>query len=316
MNQLDAIKKFTTIVADSCDIESIHQYYPMDATTNPSLVLKAVSLNNYHYLIEDAINYAQIEGGNKRNKIINASDKLSVNIGLEILKIIPGHISTEIDVRFSFNRSMCISKAEKIIKLYEESGVKRSRVLIKIAATWEGIRAAAELEKKGINCNLTLIFSLAQARACAEAGVYLISPFIGRIYDWHIKNNTKFAYQSEIDPGVKFVCDVYHYYKKHKYNTIIMGSSFRNINQILQLAGCDKLTISPDLLKKLQSSNLPVNRRLFPLKEFSQKPSSISEAEYRWQHNQNAMAVEKLSDGIRQFAVDQERLESILENKI
>ena len=316
MNQLDALKQFTTVVADSGDIESIRHYHPEDATTNPSLILKAAGLDAYNHLIDDAIEYAKKQGGSKETQIINASDKVAINLGMEILKSVPGRVSTEVDARLSFDRGMCVTKAEKLVRLYEENGIDRSRILIKLASTWEGIRAAEELEKNGINCNLTLLFSFAQARACAEAGVFLISPFVGRIYDWYNSRKPMEPYVADEDPGVKSVRRIYDYYKKHRYETVIMGASFRKVEQILALAGCDRLTLSPNLLQELQSSDAPVERKLEPSTEGFHQPSPLSEAEFRWEHNQDPMAVEKLSDGIRQFAVDQQKLEDVLAAKL
>ncbi|MBP2198626.1 transaldolase [Pantoea cypripedii] len=312
MNQLDALKQFTTVVADSGDIESIRHYHPEDATTNPSLILKAAGLDAYKHLIDDAIDYAKKQGGSKETQIINASDKVAINLGMEILKSVPGRVSTEVDARLSFDRGMCVTKAEKLIRLYEENGIDRSRILIKLASTWEGIRAAEELQKNGINCNLTLLFSFAQARACAEAGVFLISPFVGRIYDWYNSRKPLDPYVVDEDPGVKSVRRIYDYYKKHRYNTVIMGASFRKVEQILALAGCDRLTISPNLLEELANSDAPLERKLEPSTEGFHQPAPLSEAEFRWEHNQDPMAVEKLSDGIRQFAVDQQKLEDVL----
>ncbi|MFH8132946.1 transaldolase [Pantoea osteomyelitidis] len=316
MNQLDALKQFTTVVADSGDIESIRHYHPEDATTNPSLILKAAGLDAYNHLIDDAIEYAKKQGGSKETQIINASDKVAINLGMEILKSVPGRVSTEVDARLSFDRGMCVTKAEKLVRLYEENGIDRSRILIKLASTWEGIRAAEELEKNGINCNLTLLFSFAQARACAEAGVFLISPFVGRIYDWYNSRKPMEPYVADEDPGVKSVRRIYDYYKKHRYETVIMGASFRKVEQILALAGCDRLTLSPNLLEELQSSDAPVERKLEPSTEGFHQPSPLSEAEFRWEHNQDPMAVEKLADGIRQFAVDQQKLEDVLAAKL
>ncbi|ARU94851.1 transaldolase [Tatumella citrea] len=312
MNQLDALKQFTTVVADSGDIQSIRDYQPQDATTNPSLVLKAAVLPACQPLIDDAIQYANLQGGNKETRIINASDRVAVNLGVEILKSIPGRISTEVDARLSFNRGMCVAKAEKLVRMYEEQNIDRSRILIKLASTWEGIKAAEELEQLGINCNLTLLFSFAQARACAEAGVYLISPFVGRISDWYHSRNPETAYQADEDPGVKSVRNIYDYYKKHRYPTIIMGASFRNTGQVLALAGCDRLTISPELLHALKNSDAPVEQKLQASVEAFHQPAPLSEDEFRWQHNQDAMAVDKLAEGIRQFATDQQKLEDML----
>lgn len=316
MNQLDALKQYTTVVADSGDIESIRHYHPEDATTNPSLILKAAGLDAYKHLIDDAIDYAKKQGGSKETQIINASDKVAINLGMEILKSVPGRVSTEVDARLSFDRGMCVTKAEKLVRLYEEYGIDRSRILIKLASTWEGIKAAEELEKNGIQCNLTLLFSFAQARACAEAGVFLISPFVGRIYDWYNSRKPIDPYVVDEDPGVKSVRRIYDYYKKHRYSTVIMGASFRKVEQIQALAGCDRLTISPNLLEELANSNAPLERKLEPSTEGFHQPASLSEAEFRWEHNQDPMAVEKLSDGIRQFAIDQQKLEDVLSSRL
>ncbi|PLK58933.1 transaldolase [Candidatus Palibaumannia cicadellinicola] len=318
MNQLEGLKQFTTVVADSGDIESIYHYTPQDVTTNPSLILKAARLSSYQTLLENVLIYARKQGGNRETKIINASDKLAVNIGVEILKKVPGRISTEVDARLSFDRDMCIAKARKIVSLYQEQGIHKSRVMIKIASTWEGIKAAEELEKDGINCNLTLIFSFAQARACAEAGVYLISPFVGRIYDWYYQRQLLEPYSVYDDPGIKSVQAIYNYYKQHRYQTVIMGASFRKVEQILALAGCDRLTISPAMLEELCNLYQHVERKLFPSIETEafHQPAPLSESEFRWEHNQDAMAVDQLADGIRQFARDQQNLEKILAEKL
>jgi transaldolase len=312
MNQLDALKKITTVVADSGDIESIRHFEPQDATTNPSLILKAADLPQYQNLIKDALDYARKQGGSKETQVVNATDKLAVNIGVEILKSVPGRISTEVDARLSFNSELCIEKARKLIGLYQDQGIDKSRILIKLASTWEGIKAAEKLEKEGINYNLTLLFSFAQARACAEAGVYLISPFVGRIYDWYKAKDPDATYDVEKDPGVKSVRDIYDYYKSHDYPTVIMGASFRKVEQILALAGCDRLTISPNLLEELKASNEPVERKLQPSGKGGKKPAPLTQAEFLWEHHQDAMAVEKLAEGIRAFAVDQKKLEDML----
>ncbi len=316
MNQLENLKKFTTIVIDSSNIEYIKRYYPTNATTNPSLILEAAKNNIYKNLLNQAINYANKLGGSYKNKIINASDKLSVNIGIEILKHIPGHVSTEIDARLSFNYKMLINKAKKIINLYKENGIDKSRVLIKIAATWEGIKAAEILEKEDIHCNLTLIFSLAQAIACAEAKVYLISPFVGRIFDWYNQRNLLDLSNNREDPGVKFVRNIYKYFKKYNFKTIIMGASFRNIDQILALSGCDSLTISPVLLEKLYINKKMIIRNLVPNVEHNNTPSPLSESNFRWEHNQNEMAVNNLSNGIRKFGIAQDNLEKLISAKL
>lgn len=316
MSQLDELKKYTVVVADTGDIESIKQFAPQDATTNPSLVLKAAQLPQYQYLIDDAIATAKKLGSSKEEQLVIASDQVAVNIGAEILKYVPGRISTEVDARLSFDRQKCVAKARKLIALYQQKGIDKSRILIKIAATWEGIRAAEELEKEGINCNLTLLFSFAQARACAEAGVYLISPFVGRIYDWYQAKQPMQDYNVEQDPGVVSVRNIYNYYKEHQYQTVVMGASFRKVEQILALAGCDRLTISPALLQELNASAQPVERKLQPSNSSKSRPNKMSEAEFRWQHNSDAMAVEKLAEGIRLFTADQQKLEAMLLEKL
>ncbi|EAB9739259.1 transaldolase [Salmonella enterica subsp. diarizonae serovar 16:z10:e,n,x,z15] len=316
MNQLDGIKQFTTVVADSGDIESIRHYQPQDATTNPSLLLKAAGLEQYGHLIEDAITWGKKHGGTQEQQVAAASDKLAVNFGAEILKSIPGRVSTEVDARLSFDKEKSIEKARHLVELYQQQDIDKSRILIKLAATWEGIRAAEQLEKEGINCNLTLLFSFAQARACAEAGVYLISPFVGRIYDWYQARSPLEPYVVEEDPGVKSVRNIYDYFKQHRYETIVMGASFRRTEQILALTGCDRLTISPNLLKELKEKEEPVIRKLVPSSQMFHRPTPMTKAEFRWEHNQDAMAVEKLSEGIRLFAVDQRKLEDLLAAKL
>lgn len=316
MNYLDGIKKFTTVVADSGDIESIRSYQPEDATTNPSLLLKAAALPHFSHLVDDALEYGKQRGKTQEQIVAEASDKLAVNIGAEILKSIPGRVSTEVDARLSFDKEKSMSKALRLVELYEEQGIDKSRILIKLASTWEGIRAAEELEKQGIKCNLTLLFSFAQARACAEAGVYLISPFVGRIYDWYQDRKPMEPYVVEEDPGVKSVRNIYDFYKRNRFETIVMGASFRRIEQILALAGCDRLTISPALLKELQEKEGDVERKLVPSSQTFQRQTPLTEAEFRWEHNQDPMAVEKLADGIRQFAVDQRSLEDLLAAKL
>ena len=316
MSQLDALRKMTVVVADTGDIEAIKKYQPEDATTNPSLVLSASQLPQYASLIDEAVAYAKSKSADKAQQLIDAEDKLAVNIGLEILKIVPGRISTEVDARLSYDTQATVEKARKLIALYNEAGVKNDRILIKIASTWQGIRAAEILEKEGINCNLTLLFSEAQARACAEAGVYLISPFVGRILDWYKANGDKKEFAPNEDPGVISVTKIYNYYKQHGYKTVVMGASFRNIGEITELAGCDRLTISPALLKELQESHADLPRKLAYTGEIQARPALMTEAEFYWQHNMDAMAVEKLAEGIRKFAADIEKLEAMLATKL
>ena len=315
MNQLEALKAMTVVVADTGDIEAIRQYQPQDATTNPSLVLAASALPQYAPFIDNAIAYGKKQGGDRAQQLIEAEDKLAVNIGLEILNFIPGRISTEVDARLSYDSAATVAKARKIISLYQAAGVGRERILIKIAATWQGIRAAETLEKEGINCNLTLLFSQAQARACAEAGVTLISPFVGRILDWYKAHDGK-DYAPAEDPGVQSVTAIYRYYKDHGYPTIVMGASFRNRGEITELAGCDRLTIAPPLLAELQASDAALPRKLEDKGASKEKPAPLTEAEFLWQHNSDPMAVEKLAEGIRKFAADQEKLEAMLTAKL
>ena len=315
--QLDSLRSMTVVVADTGDIDAIKKYQPQDATTNPSLILSASALPQYAPLIDEAIAYAKAQSADKAQQLIDAEDKLAVNIGLEILKIVPGRISTEVDARLSYDTQATVEKARKLIALYNAAGVSNDRILIKIASTWQGIRAAEILEKEGINCNLTLLFSEAQARACAEAGVYLISPFVGRILDWYKANTDKKEYAPAEDPGVISVTKIYNYYKEYGYKTVVMGASFRNVGEIIELAGCDRLTIAPALLKELQENSTALVRKLEYYKgEVKAKPQPLTEAEFYWQHNSDAMAVEKLAEGIRKFAVDQEKLEAMLSAKL
>ena len=314
--QLDSLRQMTVVVADTGDIDAIKKYQPQDATTNPSLILSASALPQYAPLIDEAVAYAKAQSNDKAQQLIDAEDKLAVNIGLEILKIVPGRISTEVDARLSYDTQATVEKARKLIALYNAAGISNDRILIKIASTWQGIRAAEILEKEGINCNLTLLFSEAQARACAEAGVYLISPFVGRILDWYKANTDKKEYAPAEDPGVISVTKIYNYYKEYGYKTVVMGASFRNVGEIIELAGCDRLTIAPALLKELQENTTPLVRKLEYKGEVKAKPQPLTEAEFYWQHNSDAMAVEKLAEGIRKFAVDQEKLEAMLSAKL
>ena len=314
--QLDSLRNMTVVVADTGDIHAIKKYQPQDATTNPSLILSASALPQYAPLIDEAIAYGKAQSADKAQHLIDAEDKLAVNIGLEILKIVPGRISTEVDARLSYDTQATVEKARKLIALYNAAGISNDRILIKIASTWQGIRAAEILEKEGINCNLTLLFSEAQARACAEAGVYLISPFVGRILDWYKANTDKKEYAPAEDPGVISVTKIYNYYKEYGYKTVVMGASFRNVGEIIELAGCDRLTIAPALLKELQENSTALVRKLDYKGEVKAKPQPLTEAEFYWQHNSDAMAVEKLAEGIRKFAVDQEKLEAMLSAKL
>ncbi|AWB68201.1 transaldolase [Saccharobesus litoralis] len=310
--QLEQLRAVTTVVADTGDIEAIKKFQPQDATTNPSLLLKASEIPEYQPLIDEAIAWAKTQSDDLEQQVIDAGDKLSVNIGLEILKIVPGRISTEVDARLSFDKEGSLAKARKLMKLYNDAGISNDRVLIKLASTWEGIRAAEILEKEGINCNLTLLFSFAQARACAEAGAYLISPFVGRILDWYKKAEGKDAYAPSEDPGVVSVTKIYNYYKEHGYETVVMGASFRNTDEITELAGCDRLTIGPGLLDQLADTQGEVPVKLAFNGEVKARPEPMTEAEFRWEHNEDAMATEKLAEGIRNFAKDQLKLEATL----
>lgn len=313
-NLLDQLKSMTTIVADTGDIEAIRHHQPQDATTNPSLLLKASTLPEYVPLIEGAIRWAKSQSNDREQQVHDAMDKLAVDVGFEVLKYIPGRISTEVDARLSFDTAATVKKARKLIGLYNEAGISNDRVLIKIASTWEGIRAAEILECEGINCNLTLLFGFVQARACAEAGATLISPFVGRILDWH-KAHSDRDFAAEEDPGVQSVRKIYAYYKTHGYNTIVMGASFRNMDEILALAGCDRLTIAPALLKELDATQGMLECRLIDTGATEARPVPMTEAEFRWEMNEDAMATEKLAEGIRGFTVDQIKLENTLAEK-
>ena len=308
MSQLDSLKRHTTVVADTGDLESMREFKPQDATTNPSLLFKAAQQPEYRPLVEAALKDADRHGESKRTEAF--MDRLAVNFGKEILKIVPGRVSTEVDARLSFDREATIAKARELIELYEKDGISRERILIKVGTTWEGIRAAAELEQQGIHCNMTLLFSFAQAVACAEAGVTLISPFVGRIYDYYKKERGADIPAAE-DPGVQSVTRIYNYYKKFGYQTQVMGASFRKTEQIIDLAGCDLLTISTDLLDALQKASGDVTPKLTveSAKASKEEKISLDEKTFRWMHNEDAMAVEKLSDGIRRFNVDARKLE-------
>ncbi|RDJ00719.1 transaldolase [Dyella solisilvae] len=315
-SQLEQLRQYTTVVADTGDIEAIARWKPVDATTNPSLLLKAVENPAYAPLIEESIAWAKGKSNSREQQLADASDHLAVAVGRKIVELVPGRVSTEVDARLSFDVDASIAKAERLVGLYEEAGVKRDRILIKLASTWEGIRAAELLEKRGIQCNLTLLFSFEQAVACAEAGVFLISPFVGRIMDWYVTNTATKTYAPEEDPGVKSVRRIYSWYKQHGFHTVVMGASFRNIGQIQALAGCDRLTISPDLLEKLDHDNSPLPRALTDAGATDAKPTPITEAGFRWGHNEDPMATDKLADGIRKFAVDQRKLEALLTAKL
>ena len=348
-SQLEQLKEHTIVVCDTGDVDAIKRIKPQDATTNPSLIYKAANMPQYEKLIDDAVAYAKGDLGLAMvscgmyyyrgfwsecigvgiwgfdliiqlilTTTLLVQDKVAVNFGVEITKIVPGYVSTEVDARLSFDTEATIAKARKIIELYKEVGVDKSRILIKIAATWEGIKAAEVLEKEGITCNLTLIFSIAQAVACAEAGCTLISPFVGRILDWHKKDRGVSEIPAPEDPGVLSVTQIFNYYKKFGHNTIVMGASFRNTGEIVELAGCDRLTIAPQLLDELAASNEPLIKKLDASKVVEMDIAKINadEKSFRWMMNQDPMATEKLADGIRGFAADIEKLEAIITGKM
>ena len=318
MNLLEQLKKQTKVVADSGDFESVKQFKPADSTTNPSLIYAAAQNSKYAELINDAIAFANSKFTNNQNRLNIALDKLIVNFGIEILKIVPGRVSTETDARLSFDTEGTIKKAKDLISLYKEAGIDRKRILIKVASTWEGIKAAEILTGEGIHCNMTLLFSMPQAIACANANVQLISPFVGRILDWTKKNKGLDQIAPKDEPGVLLVKDIFNYYKKFGYKTEIMGASFRNIGEIIELAGCDLLTISPELLTELEQTEAPLERKLLPemAKETKIEKIEMDEKKFRWLMNEDAMATEKLAEGIRKFTDDILKLEKLLEKKL
>jgi transaldolase len=311
MTLFESLKKYTTVVADTGDVEAIARHQPQDATTNPSLLFNAAQMPAYRHLVEEASEQALKRGSGHEEMAEEFIDRLFVLFGCEILKVIPGRVSTEVAASLSFDTAATIAKARKLISLYEDNGVARERILIKIASTWEGIQAAEFLQKEGIRCNLTLLFSFAQAVACAEAGVTLISPFVGRIYDWYKKQNGGVEIAADKDPGVASVTRIYNYYKKFGYKTQVMGASFRNVNQIVRLAGCDLLTISPDLLDQLGKMEGSLSRSIDPINAKASKDERLhlNERTFRWLLNQDAMATEKLAEGIRKFNSDARHLE-------
>ena len=311
MTLLESLKRYTTVVADTGDIEAIARYHPQDATTNPSLLYHAARMPAYRHLVAEAADLASELGGSQQEMADEFIDHLFVLFGREILNVVPGRVSTEVAASLSFDSAGTLAKARKLIALYEMQGVSRDRILIKIATTWEGIRAAEQLEKEGIHCNLTLLFSFAQAVACAEAGVTLISPFVGRIYDWHKKENGGAEIAPDQDPGVRSVTRIYTYYKGCGYKTQVMGASFRNVHQIVQLAGADLLTISPDLLDQLERTDGVVDRQLVPenCEASAGGRRHLDEKTFRWLHNEDAMATEKLAEGIRKFNADARHLQ-------
>jgi len=314
MNLLEQLRTYTKVVADTGDIESIKEYKPTDATTNPSLIYAAAQDARYMAIVKDAANFAKNKHSDQTSALKSALDKVIVDFGVEILKTIPGRVSTEVDARLSFDMEGTIVKARELISLYKQEGISKDRVLIKIASTWEGIKAAEMLTKEGIHCNLTLLFSMPQAIACAEAGVQLISPFVGRILDWHKKDRGVDFIPPHEEPGVHLVSNIYHYFKKFGYKTEVMGASFRNTGEIIELAGCDLLTISPKLLEELESKNDPLERRLKPddHKDDAVEKIELDEKQFRWMLNEDAMATEKLAEGIRKFTGDILKLEEML----
>jgi transaldolase len=316
-SQLDQLKKFTKVVADTGDFESMKEFKPQDATTNPSLILAAASKPQYAHILDQVVKDRANSGLTGAKQIDDIADNILVGFGLEILKIVPGRVSTETDARLSFDTEGSIAKGRQLIGLYEKSGISRERILIKIASTWEGIQAAKVLQKEGINCNLTLLFSVVQAVACAEGGIQLVSPFVGRIYDW-FKASTKQEYTGAEDPGVQSVTEIYNYYKHYGFKTEVMGASFRNVSQIVELAGSDLLTISPDLLAKLAASTEPVTRKLDPDNAKSLKIDKVdaTEKSFRFQLNDDAMATEKTAEGIRKFAADIVKMEKLIASKV
>jgi transaldolase len=317
LNQLDQLKRYTKVVADSSDFGSLKEFTPQDATTNPSLILKAAQMPAYKALLDEAITSSRKASLSGDALLARIMDQILINFGSEILKIIPGRVSTETDASLSFDTEGLISKAKTFIALYKERGIPRERVLVKLATTWEGIKAADALQKEGINCNMTLLFSLPQAVACAEAKAKLISPFVGRILDWYKKNTGK-DYSASEDPGVVSVREIYAYYKKFGHETEVMGASFRNKDEVLELAGCDLLTISPSLLGELKASNAPVERKLSPqmAKDSKLEKLPLDEKTFRWLMNENQMATEKLSDGIRLFNADATKLKKYISEKL
>jgi transaldolase len=315
MNKLQALKQMTTVVADTGDVDAISRFTPQDATTNPSLILNAARQPQYAALVEDAISFGQRSGASKDAMLDAALDKLAVNFGARITRIVPGYVSTEVDAGLSFDTAGTLQKAHRLLELYSQAGVDTSRILVKIAATWEGIQAARTLEREGIKCNLTLLFGFNQAVACAEAGAFLISPFVGRILDWY-KASTGKEYSASDDPGVLSVQRIYRYYKTHAYPTVVMGASFRNLGEIEALAGCDRLTIAPALLEQLAKDEAPLTQQLHPSQLSSDARIGLPEADFRWQLNEDAMATDKLSDGIRKFHADYLSLRKMLADKI
>jgi transaldolase len=315
--QLEQLKRHTLVVADTGELEAIERFQPEDATTNPSLVLKAIQAGHYPEQVEQVLAWAKENSASAEEAIQKACDRLSVLMGAEILKRVPGKVSTEVPAALSFDTEATLAKAGELIEHYKALGVDtENRVLIKIAATWEGIQAARVLESRGVKCNLTLIFNMAQARACAEAGAFLISPFVGRILDWYVKQDASRTYTGEEEPGVKSVSAIHTFFKRHDYPTIVMGASFRNVDEIIALAGCDRLTISPALLQELSSKDGEITPRLKDDGQRAPRPAALTEAQFRWEMNEDAMATEKLAEGIRTFNADQTKLEKLISERM
>lgn len=315
-DKLTQLKEMTVVVADTGDIDSIRQYQPEDATTNPSLIFAAAQMEQYSHLVDEAVNFGTQSKSTGQELLDTILDRLAINFGKEILKIVPGRISTEVDARLSFDKENTIQRARKLIEMYGQAGIERNRILIKIASTWEGIKAAEILEQEGINCNLTLLFGFSQAVACAEAKVFLISPFVGRILDWYKKNEGK-EFPAEEDPGVLSVTNIYRYYKKFAYQTIIMGASFRNKGEIEQLAGCDRLTIGPNFLDELSKDHTPLSQKLYSDMSQNDKIDKLhlDEKTFRFMLNEDPMATEKLAEGIRNFSNDLIKLENFIKKR-
>jgi transaldolase len=311
-SQLEQLREMTTVVADTGEIDAIERYKPVDATTNPSLLLKAASKDAYKDLIDGALEWARSQSNDHDQQIVDACDRLAVDAGRKILELVPGRVSTEVDSRLSFDTEATMAKARRLVGMYDEAGIGTDRLLIKIASTWEGIRAAEQLERDGINCNMTLLFAFEQAVAAADAGAFLISPFVGRIYDWYVAHTDHDDYGPEDDPGVQSVRKIYSWYKAHGFETVIMGASFRNPGQIRALAGCDRLTISPDLLDQLEQNDAELPRKLEDDGSRKDRTGAMDENAFRWGMNEDAMATEKLAEGIRRFAEDQVKLEKLL----
>lgn len=314
-NLLSQLKAVTTVVVDSGDLTAIEQFRPVDATTNPSLLLNASQLDFAKPMLDAAVAYAKVKATTAAAQLELACDKFAVDVGTAISKLVPGRVSTEVDARLSFDTNATIAKAQQLVALYQENGIGTERILIKIASTWEGIQAARQLEQQGIQCNLTLLFHMAQARACAEAGVYLISPFVGRILDWY-KASTGRDYSSETDPGVVSVREIYRFYKQHGFKTVVMGASFRNTGEVLALAGCDRLTISPALLAELSQMQGELTVHLTDTGTVNAAPAQLTQSQFRWALNEDAMATEKLAEGIRKFAIDQRKLEQLIQQAL